>query len=724
MQKKLVNVAEQCLFASAVFILFLLVFENRIAIPVWLQPIGRMHPLLLHFPITLLLLAVLMEAFRFYKAYAGNDSYRVFSRNLLLVGTLLAAITVIMGLFLAKEDGYTGSVVQWHKWMGAATFFLGALLYWAQPKRWYSRTVAQLGSVVLGVILLGAGHYGATITHGADFVLAPLTKNQPSEPVDIQQAVVFNDVIKPIFEQKCTSCHNPDKLKGELALNDPEAIRKGGKSGALFVAGKPEISLLLRRIHLPVDENKHMPPSGKAQLTSTEIKLLALWVKGRAEFNKKVVDLPATDSLRMLATTLFEPKEATEAVFAFDAADEETIQELSNDYRTIAPLSKNSPALSVNLYNKGTYSPEKLQELSPIKSQVVSLNLNKMPVHDADLKHISQFENLQKLDINFTDITGKELDKLATLQHLESLALSGTQVKFADLKNQIATFKNLKTVALWETGLTDAEISQLQKRYPRIQFIAGFNGDKSEPIRLNPPQLQNSPIFSQSTIIQLRHPVKGVTIRYTTDGTDPDSIKSPLMDNKMAITGSKSIKAKAYKEGWISSPVATFDYYKNSYKPDSSTLLLPLSPVHQAEGVKSFFDHKLGTFNANSPAWANNWLGVRKNDMVLVSEFKKPISVTSVELRTMIEPETSIFPPSLIEVWGGNSRDRMQLLGTAQPTMPTNNKNPILKAIGCTFKPHTVSYLKIIAKPLEKLPEWHSNKGNRALLLVDEIFIN
>ncbi|GAB4017262.1 c-type cytochrome domain-containing protein [Spirosoma koreense] len=724
MQKRLVGLAEQGLFASAVFILVLLAFESRIVVPVWLQPVGRMHPLLLHFPIVILLLGIVMEAFRFNGANASNEFYRTFSRNLLLVGALLAALTVIMGLFLAREDGYTGSVVQWHKWAGVGTFFLACLLYWSQKKPWYSQAVARTGAILTGVVLIGAGHYGSVITHGEDFILAPVAHQTQTASVDLQQALVFNDVIKPIFEQKCTSCHNPDKLKGELALTDAEAILKGGKSGKLFVAGNPEVSLLLKRIHLPLEEKKHMPPSGKAQLTTTEVRLLSLWIKDRAEFTRKVVDLPASDSLRMLAATLFRTAEPTEPVFAFEAADEETVKKLNTDYRTIAPLAKESPALAVNLYNKASYSPEQLQELSPLKDQVVYLNLNKMPVKDADLKYVSQFGNLEKLDVNFTDITGKGLKELRSLSHLESLALSGTGVKYADLQSQIKAFKHLKTIALWETGLTDAEIRQLQKANPQIQFIMGFDGAKSEPIRLNPPVQSNSTIFSQSTPIQLKHPIRGVEIRYTTDGTEPDSLHSPIFDGKAMLTGSTTIRAKAYKSGWLSSPVATFNYYRDTYKPDSANLLMPLNPVHQAEGANTFFDHKLGTFNANSPAWANNWAGVRKNDLVLVSEFKRPVTVTSVDLRTMIEPETGIFPPELIEIWGGNSREQMTLLATTRPALPAQKSDPVMKALGCRFKPHTVSYLKIVAKPVAKLPEWHGSKGNRALLLVDEIFIN
>ncbi len=64
MRNKVIGLAEQGLFAAAVFILFLLLFESRLAVPVWLQPVGRLHPLLLHFPMVILLLAVGMEALR------------------------------------------------------------------------------------------------------------------------------------------------------------------------------------------------------------------------------------------------------------------------------------------------------------------------------------------------------------------------------------------------------------------------------------------------------------------------------------------------------------------------------------------------------------------------------------------------------------------------------------------------------------------------------------
>ncbi len=722
MGRKFKDYSEQLLIVFGIFIAFLLLFESKLVVPSWLQSVGRMHPLLLHFPIVLLMLALCMEFLRFQPSFSSNAFYATFISNVWLVGVLSAALTVVMGLLLSKESGYEGDTVYWHKWAGVAVFFLSAVLYGVRNTAWYKAPIAKTATIITGLCIIAAGHYGAVLTHGDNFITGPMVK---STPVPFDEALVFNDVIQPILEQKCVSCHNPDKLKGELILTDAQSILKGGKTGKLFVPGQPEISLLLQRVHLPSEDKKHMPPVGKTQLSAQEITLLSLWVKAKGDFTKKVSDLPANDSLRLMASALLAPVEQPQETFDFSAADEETIQKLTTEFRSIAPLARESPALAVNFFNKSAYTAQKLQELSEIKEQVVFLNLAKMPVRDADVTQIKSFRNLQKLDLNFTDITGKGLKELTALTQLKSLSVSGTKISFKDLQAVLPDFKNLNTMVVWNTGLTISEIRQLQKTHKGIRFIEGFKDDGSNPIKLNPPQIKNSStIFNEPLLVQLSHPVKGVQIRYTTDGTEPDSLKSPLFTNQTLIKESAHIRAKAYKSGWFGSDEATFDFFRRSYKPDSVRLLLPLNRVHQAEGANTFFDGKLGTFNANSPAWANNWAGVRNNDLALVSEFKTPILLSSVELRIMEETETGIFPPESIEVWGGTSPSQLKKIAVLKPDIPTKYRTHLLQAVGGKFKPQTVSYLKIIAKPLSKMPEWHGGKGKPALLLVDEMFIN
>lgn len=724
MHLKFRTFAGQLLIASNIFILFLLLFESKLVIPAWLQTIGRMHPLILHFPIVILLLAMLLEFFSFRPEYAKNSFYRNFLQNLLLAGSLLAAVTVIMGLFLSQEEGYEGEILAYHKWTGVGIFFFASFIYAIRNTAWYKAPIAKTGSLLTVAMLVVTGHYGAALTHGMNFIWEPIEAGREMAAIAPEEAVVFTHVVQPILEQKCTSCHNADKMKGQLSLSDAQSLLKGGKSGKLLVPGNPEISLLLERIHLPAEEKKHMPPTGKAQLTPQETAILGLWIRDQARFDKKLTSYPNGDSLQLLATAYLKPA-SQKTEFDFPPADEDEITALNTDYRTIVPLARNSPALAVNIYNRATYTSKQLNELDGIRKQVIALNLNKMPVKDADLESIGKFENLQKLNLNFTEISAGGLKALTGLKNLSSLAISGTKIKYSELSTLLPAFKNLKSVSVWNTPLSISEIAQLQKANSNMAIIGGFKDDGKNMLRLNPPQMKNSsPVFSGTMALQLKHPINGVEIRYTMDGSEPDSIKSPLASDKMQLTKSESIKAKAFKNGWYGSETVEFDVYKSSFQPDSVHLLAPLNRVHQATGAKTFFDQKLGVIGANNPAWANNWAGVKDNDIILVSEFKNPAQISSVGIHYMIEEDTGIFPPEIVEVWGGKDASSMKLLSRFKTAMPAKGDKPSLKTLEGKFKPQAVSCLKIVAKPLNKIPEWHKSKGNKALLLVDEMFLN
>ncbi|MHA8104576.1 c-type cytochrome domain-containing protein [Aquirufa nivalisilvae] len=719
---KLTGILEQVLLASFFFVGFLLVFESELKIPLFLQPFGRLHTLLLHFPIVLLLLAMFMEFFRFQANLEENKTYLQITQLLILVGALSSGITVMMGIFLAKEPGYGGGDLYWHRWLGVGTYLFASLIYWIRSRSWYQVTWAKCMSISMALMLALVGHFGGNLTHGGNFVLEPLMKNQA---VLLEEAVVFQDLVQPILEKKCVACHNPDKIKGELLLTDAKSIAKGGKTGPLFVAGKPELSLLIQRAHLSIDDKKHMPPIGKPQLSDDELQLLSWWVKEKASFTKKVVDLASTDSLRILSTKLLASSGPKEEEFDFQEADEKTIQKLSNEYRTIMLFAKDSPALSVNFFNKAQYKAPKLEELKEIKEQIVTLSLAKMPVQNADLAFVKIFEHLHTLNLNFTDISEVGLKELAGMKELMVLSISGTKLKAAGLASALKAIPNLKKVYVWDAGLSREDIQILQKQLKGIQVVGGFQDDGSNPLKLNPPQVKNpSTIFDEYIEAQLGHPIKGVEIRYTTDGSIPDSAKSSIFAGNLRLNQNTSIRARAFKPGWIGSEEAIFDFYRGHFRPDSAVLLTPLNRVHQAAGAKTFFDGRLGSFNANSPAWANNWAGVRNNDLVLVTMFKQAITLSSVELRIMVETQTGIFPPESVEVWGATIENQWKLMAKFKPAIPKENFPHTLPLIGTRFKPSTVKYIKIVAKPLEKIPGWHPSKDKRALFLVDEMFFN
>jgi len=481
----------------------------------------------------------------------------------------------------------------------------------------------------------------------------------------------------------------------------------------------------LSRIHLPEDDEDHMPPSGKPQLTEVEKALLEQWIKSNLAPETIVASLPESDELRIMAIGFLNSREA-EPVFDFSAADPKTIQALNTSYRAVIPFSKDSPALDVVLFSASNYSPASLEELEKVSGQVVALNLNKMPVTDQDMKFLLRFENLIRLNLNYTEITGKGLAELVKLKNLRQLSVSGTQVDFGSLKEVAGKFESLQTMTVWNTIISKAELESLKKEFKNITWVAGREDLDKDVLQLNLPRLSNiSNIFQDTLALKIGHSIRNVEIRFTLDGSEPErETSAKFVFGETVLTESKLVKAKAYKEGWHASDVATFSVYKNQYIPDTAVLLSKMSSVHPANGSLTFFDKELGTFNANSPAWANNWAGFRGNPMELLLEFDEYVEVSSVSMRVLVEPSNVIFPPESIEIWGGDGSNSLRLVGKMRPEQPTKEGEPYIELVACQFKTFSAKYIKIVAKPVEKIGDWSRRKGEGGLLLIDEMFVN
>ena len=724
MKSKLIGIAEGILFGGSILLLFFLLFESYIHIPLWMQPIGRMHPIMLHFPIALMLLALLLEFFRFRPEFQSQSFFQNFSKHLLLFSILTGLVTAIMGLFLSQEEGYSGQILAWHKWSAAGMIFFASLIYAFRDYQWYKEKVAKVGIGITALSIILAGHFGATLTHGENFILEPVFSTEV-KMVPFEEAQVFDHLILPVLKNKCNTCHNSSKAKGELNMTSMKTLLKGGENGVVFVGGKPEESSLLTRIHLPEDDEDHMPPSGKNQLTEEEKALLEQWIKSNLEPATKLVSLPESDELRLIARAFFN-SQPSEPSFGFSAANPKTIQELNTSYRAVIPFAKDSPALDVVLFSAANFSPASIEELVKVSEQVVTLNLNKLPVTDQDMKSILRFENLIRLNLNFTEITGKGLAELVKLKNLRQLSVSGTKVDFVSLQGAARNFANLQTVTVWNTPVSKSELETLRKEFKNITWVSGREDLDEDILQLNLPRLSNaSNIFRDTLALKIGHPIRDVEILFTLDGSEPDRENSQkFVFGETVLTEGKLVKARAYKDGWSDSEVATFNVYKNRNLPDTVMLLSKMSRVHPANGSKTFFDKEQGTFNANSPAWANNWAGFRGNPMELLLEYDEKVEVSSVGMRVLVEPSNVISPPESIEIWGGDDPNSLKLVGKMRPKQPTKEGEPYIELVTCEFKTITAKYIKVVSKPVEKIGDWSRQKGSGGLLLVDELFVN
>jgi hypothetical protein len=111
---------------------------------------------------------------------------------------------------------------------------------------------------------------------GSILLLAATALGQGSADADF-----FETNIRPLFVQKCQTCHAETRMGG-LQLDSREHFLKGGKSGPVAVPGDPGASLLIKALRY--DASPKMPPGGK--LPADQIAAVEAWVKAGAVWPK------------------------------------------------------------------------------------------------------------------------------------------------------------------------------------------------------------------------------------------------------------------------------------------------------------------------------------------------------------------------------------------------------------------------------------------------------
>ena len=711
------NVLYNTSFGLNCMLVFLLVFESRISLPAWVQVIGRMHPLLLHFPIVLMVLCVCWELFAGFKKSMTTEQTAI-GDSLLLVTSLTAVSSALMGLLLSKETGYVPEELAWHKWGGVFISLLALLWYVFKEQLRSIKIFLSLTAATGLAVVMVTGHLGGNITHGNDFLLAPVSQDEQAPAILFDNAVIYTNMVQPILKAKCVICHNEKKTKGELLMEPYAMLAKGGKSGVLWDVKDENFGLMLTRIHLPADNKKHMPPTGKIQLTDDEISIIYHWIKSGASATAKVANLPQMDSLRQIAVAQFKTIDTDD--YSFKPADESKVKSLNSNYRFITPLAIGSPALGVEFYGASQFKSAQLKELLLVKEQIVSLNLNKMPVTDDDLSTIAQFVNLRRLNLSFTNIKGTGLAALQPLKALQQLSLSGTGVNAASLGG-LAPLSKLSQLYIWSTPAQIQPLATLQKQLKNTAIQTGFNGD-SIKMKLNAPIVENEEqVILKPISLKLKHYVKGVTIRYTTDGSEPDSLLSPLYTGNVVINKNMTVKSKAFMQGWLSSEVTERVFYKAGYTIDSIRLVqaapdLPYKTVPAAV----LADAQKGDFNFRS----GKWIGFKGIPMQAILYFDTARSISAVSISNMIDIGNYIMPPQQVEVWSGIDANHLKLIKKINPVQPTTDALGYMRGYELIFAAVTTKCMKIVVVPVGKLPIWHRGRGQNGWAFIDEIFLN
>jgi uncharacterized membrane protein len=133
--------------------------------------IGRLHPLLLHFPIALVIAAAFAE---FIAIRTNQRLWHLVAVANIRLAAVFAVATAVTGWILASTSVVDDvRSLQWHRWVGtaAAVGTIAAALAGRIDQQWSTqRWVYRIGVFGAAALVAVTGHLGASLVWGADFL--------------------------------------------------------------------------------------------------------------------------------------------------------------------------------------------------------------------------------------------------------------------------------------------------------------------------------------------------------------------------------------------------------------------------------------------------------------------------------------------------------------------------------------------------------------------------
>ena len=443
--------------------------------------LGRLHPLMVHLPIGFIFLIVIFE---FYAGFLKQEM----NKKLVTMGWffcfLSSLFTAITGYLLSSRGHYIEENLAFHKILGfvlvGITFFSWVIRISFPFQFDLNFKKKSILNSVLIVFLLVTGHLGGNLTHGKEYLTEFLPEKNKTVPAlsvhtpltkSVDSVRIYKDLIHPIFEAKCLSCHNSNFNRGGLNMTSFVALKKGGSSGNLLNQLDPRKSLLFKRITLPTHEIKFMPPDGEP-ISFDEKNLILWWIENLEQSEEVIQPEEVSTEIKLILNQLY----------GLDLKEKNWYERIDVPKLELTILEKFDPTIfeikhlsSLQKFVTVTFLKKNIREedfksLLAIKDNIVKMKLPQCELNNSNVSQLKNFKNLVQLDLKDNPVKDQTISSLQVLENLEVLNLVGTKItdeSFLVFEN----FKNLKRVYVWQTSIQKIFIEEFNKKQDKVKLI-------------------------------------------------------------------------------------------------------------------------------------------------------------------------------------------------------------------------------------------------------------
>ena len=309
------------------------------------------------------------------------------------------------------------------------------------------------------------------------------------------------------------------------------------------------------------------------------------------------------------------------------------------------------------------------------------------------------FENGKQFEVVAKNLSDKNC-------YVQSVKLNGKP-----LERSYITFEEVHNGGTLEFTMTDQPNSTWATQPENCPVVR----IPTEQIVIVPTINAGSDTFFDSLMVSMSHPMEGVAIHYTLDGTEPDE-NSAVFANPICLKETTTVKAAVLQDGrWSRVMDATYHLIDARHSVKLENMY---NDQYEAGGDKALIDHQRGGENFRTGSW-QGYYGV---DLIATIDLGVSKRISRLAGSFLQEQKSWIFMPTEVEYFVSDDGKSFRSVGKVKNTVPLDAEDAVVQEM--EVHPHTnARYVKMVAKTLGTCPDWHVGAGQKAWIFCDELVI-
>jgi hexosaminidase len=211
---------------------------------------------------------------------------------------------------------------------------------------------------------------------------------------------------------------------------------------------------------------------------------------------------------------------------------------------------------------------------------------------------------------------------------------------------------------------------------------------------------------------------KGIDIRYTTDGSEPNT-NSALYTSPININTTSVVNISAFKDAHSIGKQYSLSFAFHKALNSKIILTNPYDERYRAGGINALIDGVKGTDNFRDGSW-QGYEGVDFEGVIDLGEEKE---ISKVSPRFFFDTNSWIFLPAKVEVSLSSDNTHFSNVVIVNNDIPSKSSEILQKGFTAEFGKQKTRFIKVKAASIKKCPAWHPGAGAGAWLMIDEIVV-